>query len=263
MRIRTMTAYVGTTWRRLAPALAICIAAIACSAIVAAQVPDHTPRKDEPKGFGSPPDKGLPERKGPPEKKSPDGDAHPDDSAEADPAKKAFRRLLSRVPETQEEKDKLLQNLYALLATADDETAAKSIAQAIERVWTISGSDTVNLLLDRAIKAHSAKNDTLSYKLFEHLTALAPDHTEVWSRRAFVYYQNNDMERTVADLRRVIALDPNHFKALDALVTVWREVGYKRGALAVVRQLLVVYPFAPGAKQAADELEREVEGQSL
>jgi tetratricopeptide (TPR) repeat protein len=249
--MRSTIASLAAAWRNIARPVGIGVAVVACSVVVAAQTPGPSPDKSEPKRFEK-----APKKRPPADDKKAEGD-------EADPAKKAARPLLSRIPETQEEKDRLLQDLYALLATAEDENAAAPITQAIERVWNISGSDTVNLLLDRAVKAHATKNDALSYKLFEHLTALAPDHTEVWTRRAFVYYQNNDVDRAVADLRRVIALDPNHFKALDGLVTVWREIGFKRGALAVARQLLMVHPFASGAKQATDELEREVEGQGL
>jgi tetratricopeptide (TPR) repeat protein len=246
--------------RRLAQSFAILAAVGTCSLVVTAQVPDRS----EPKKFEKAPDKGVPERAPGGEKKSPPGDKRSDgDAAGADDAKKGSRPPLARVPETQEEKDRLLQDLYAHLAAAEDEAAATPIAQAIERIWGVSGSDTVNLLLERATKAHAGKNQQLAHKLFEHLIALAPDHTEVWSRRAFVYYQNNDMRRAVADLRRVLALDPNHFKALDGLVTVWREIGFKRGALAVVRRLLDVHPFSSGAKQAEDELEREVDGQGI
>lgn len=246
--------------RRLVQSLALLAAVGACSLAVTAQVPDRS----EPKRFEKAPEKGAPERPPGAEKKSPPADKRSDgDTAAADDAKKGSRPPLGRVPETQEEKDRLLQDLYAHLATAEDEAAATPIAQAIERVWGISGSDTVNLLLERATKAHAGKDDKLAHKLFEHLIALAPDHTEVWSRRAFVHYQNNDMRRAVADLRRVLALDPNHYKALDGLVTVWREIGFKRGAFAVVRRLLDVYPFSSGAKQAADELEREVDGQGI
>jgi len=246
--------------RRLSQSIAILAAVVACSLTVSAQLPE----RGDPKRLEKAPEKGPPEQPPSAEKKAPPGEKRTDgDAAAADDAKKGSRPPLGRVPETQEEKDRLLQDLYAHLATADDETAATPIANAIERVWGISGSDTVNLLLDRATKAHSGKNQQLAYKLFDHLIALAPDYTEVWSRRAFVHYQNNDMRRAVADLRRVLALDPNHYKALDGLVTIWREIGFKRGALAVVRRLLDVYPFSSGAKQAADELERDVEGQGI
>jgi cytochrome c-type biogenesis protein CcmH/NrfG len=61
----------------------------------------------------------------------------------------------------------------------------------------------------------------------------------------------------------VLALDPNHFNSLDVLARILREIGQKKAALQAYRQLLDVYPFWPGARQAIDELSRDVEGQGI
>lgn len=169
----------------------------------------------------------------------------------------------SALPKTPAEREKTLSDLYALLATAEDEEAAKAIADAIERVWMHSGSPTIDLLMERALKAMADKNTDLAMKLLDQIVALAPDFTEGWNRRAYVYFVRNDIERALGDLRRALALDPNHFKALDGLGQILREVGQKKGALKAFQQLLEVHPFWQGAKQAVEELEREVEGQGI
>jgi tetratricopeptide (TPR) repeat protein len=169
----------------------------------------------------------------------------------------------STLPKTPAEREKTLSDLYALLATADDEDTAKAISDAIERVWLHSGSATIDLLMERSIKAMSEKKAELALKLLDHVVALAPDYTEAWNRRAYVYFVNNDIERALGDLRRTLALDPHHFKALDGLGQILREIGHKKAALKVFKQLLEVHPYWSGAKQAADELEREVDGQGI
>jgi tetratricopeptide (TPR) repeat protein len=167
------------------------------------------------------------------------------------------------MPQTAEEKAKLLNDLYAHLATAEDEQAAKPIAETIERLWLYSGSDTINLLMERSAAALAAKNSELALKLLDNVVALAPDYAEGFNRRAYVMFSQNNLESAVGDLRRALALEPNHFKALDGLFQIWREHGNKRGALRVVKQLLEVNPNWPGAKQAVEELTREVEGQGI
>lgn len=167
------------------------------------------------------------------------------------------------LPKTPAEREKTLSDLYALLATADDEEAAKAITDAIERVWMHSGSATIDLLMQRAMKAMSDKNADLAMKLFDNVVELAPDFTEAWNRRAYVYFVQNNVERALGDLRRALALDPNHFKALDGLGQILREVGQKKGALKAFQQLLEVHPYWQGAKQAVEELEREVDGQGI
>lgn len=172
-------------------------------------------------------------------------------------------RGATALPKTPAEREKALSDLYALLATAEDEEAAKAIADAIERVWMHSGSATIDLLLDRAIKAMAEKKPELALKLLDHIVVLAPDFTEAWNRRAYVYFVQNDVERALGDLRRALALDPNHFKALDGLAQILREIGQKKAALEAFKQLLDVHPYWPGAKQAVEELEREVDGQGI
>jgi tetratricopeptide (TPR) repeat protein len=169
----------------------------------------------------------------------------------------------SALPRTPAEREKTLSDLYALLATADDEDAAKAIADAIERVWLHSGSATVDLLMERSMKAMSDKNNDLALKLLDAVVDLAPDFTEAWNRRAYVHFVRKDTERALGDLRRALALDPHHFKALDGLAQILREMGQKKPALKAFRQLLDIHPYWSGAQQAVDELEREVDGQGI
>ncbi len=172
-------------------------------------------------------------------------------------------RPLDKMPQTADEKAKVLNDLYAHLATANDEQSAKSIAETIERLWLQSGSETINLLMERSGAALAAKNTDLALRLLDYVVELAPDYAEGFNRRAYVYFSQNNLESAVGDLRRTLALEPNHFKALDGLGQIWREHGNKKGALRVIKQLLEIYPNWPGAKQAAEELTREVEGQGI
>jgi tetratricopeptide (TPR) repeat protein len=169
----------------------------------------------------------------------------------------------SALPKTPAEREKTLSDLYALLATAEDEDTAKAITDAIERVWLHSGSATIDLLMERSIKAMSEKKIDLALKLFNSVVDLAPDFTEAWNRRAYLHFLRKDTERALGDLRRALALDPNHFKALEGLAQILREIGQKKAALKAFRQLLDVHPYWSGAKEAVEELEREVDGQGI
>lgn len=179
------------------------------------------------------------------------------------PPKPSPARPGSALPKTPAEREKTLSDLYALLATAEDEESAKAIADAIERVWVHSGSATIDLLMERSIKAMNEKKVDLALKLLDNVVELAPDFTEGWNRRAYVYFVQNDIERALGDLRRTLALDPHHFKALDGLAQILREIGQKKAALKAFKELIDVHPYWSGAKQAIEELEREVEGQGI
>lgn len=169
----------------------------------------------------------------------------------------------SALPKSPAERDRTLSDLYALLATADSETAAKAFAEGIERVWYHSGSPTIDLLLGRATKAVSQKNYDSALRFLDNIVEQAPDFTEGWNRRAYVHFQRNELALALGDLRRTLALDPQHFKALDGLSQVLREIGQKKASLSVMERLYDVHPHWPGLTQAIEELSREVEGQGI
>lgn len=239
--------------------------AIALAAALIA--PSALAQSTQPPGQGSPPRKEQKEAK--PEGQKPNApkpDAgKPDTKADQEAAEAADPKKPQRsaLPQTAAEKAKLLGDLYAQLATADDEEAAKKFSGMIERLWAHSGSDTVNLLLERAGGAMREKRAGLAEKLFDFAVSLAPDYPEAFNQRAYFHYSQNNFDGAVGDLRRVIALDPNHYKALEGLAQIFRDTGNKKAAFGVMKQLIEVHPFASGAKNAFDELKREVEGQGI
>lgn len=172
-------------------------------------------------------------------------------------------RVLSDPPKSPRQTADVLANLYALLATAPDEKTGTEIAGVIERLWLFGHGDTVFVLMQRANKALAEKNDELALKFLDAVVSLAPDYTEGWHQRAVVHYTQNDFSRALGDLRRVLALDPNHYKALEGLSRMLEETNQKAGALAAHRQLMSVNPFWPDAEQRLRELERETEGQGI
>jgi len=187
----------------------------------------------------------------------------PSGEAEAAPDTSIENDENAGLPETPDDRAKVLESLYAHLATADSEESAQMIAQSIERIWLHSGSDTVALLMERAVKVAEEKRYDLAIELLDTVVVLAPDFAEGWNRRALVHYLRDELGLALGDLRRALALEPNHFKALDGLVQILREMGEKKAALKALQQLLEVHPFWPGGQQTLDELARDVEGQRI
>ena len=167
------------------------------------------------------------------------------------------------VPDTPAARAKILAELYGKLAAASDTDSAKPIADAIERVWLFSGSDTTDLLMQRATQAVNDKTLDLALVLLNAVVELQPDYAEGWNRRAYVYFLQNEMQRSLGDLRRALALEPMHFRALEGLANILRQEGSKKTSLEALKKLLEVNPNAPGVKQAIEELTREVEGQGI
>ena len=230
-------------------------------------------KKAEPKTLPTVPPKQAQPAPKPPAKPGDKPSDKPSDKSGAKPKSEADAKsptgktakpgLAVAQPRTAAERDKALSDLYALLATSEDAKQADTVAASIEQLWVTSGSDTINLLMQRALQAVDAKNPALALKLLDAVVALAPDYAEGWNRRAYVHYTQNEFDLALGDLRRTLALDQNHFKALDGLVHILQEIGRKKDALAAARKLLDINPYYEGAKQITDELAREIEDRGI
>jgi tetratricopeptide (TPR) repeat protein len=162
-----------------------------------------------------------------------------------------------------QDRESLLNELYTHLAKTHDATEAAPIAETIEGLWLQSGSDTIGVLMGRSAKAINEQKNDLALQLLDAVVALAPDYAEGWNRRAYVYFLQNNYEGAVGDLRRALALEPNHFKALEGLARILRDTGQKKSALEAYKQILKINPYQEGAQTAVDELSVEVEGQGI
>jgi tetratricopeptide (TPR) repeat protein len=103
----------------------------------------------------------------------------------------------------------------------------------------------------------------LAMQLLNAAVEQQPDYVEAWNRRAYLFYVEEDYKRALGDLRRVLALEPRHYKALEGLANILQHLGEKKAALVAYESLLKVHPHAPGAKKARDDLKIEVEGQGI
>jgi tetratricopeptide (TPR) repeat protein len=167
------------------------------------------------------------------------------------------------LPETVAERDRLIGELFMRLQDAKDAETGTRIATAIERLWVYSGSDTADLLLGRATTAIEGRQADVAREVLDALIGLEPRYAEAWNRRAYLNYSEQNYAGALSDLSHVLALEPRHFKALEGLGSILKEIGQKRLALKAYRKVLELYPMADEARAAAEALAREVEGQKI
>jgi tetratricopeptide (TPR) repeat protein len=157
----------------------------------------------------------------------------------------------------------MLADLYDALEKAKSPEAAEPIMDAIEDLWSLSGSDTVDLLMSRAAQFANAAEIELSLAILDAVVDIAPDEAEVWYMRAKVNVLNGKPERALADLRRALSLDAKHYRAIADLGLVLEQLGAKKEALEAYRRALAVNPFLEDAEMGVNALKREVEGQDI
>src|SRR3954470_16994654 len=156
-----------------------------------------------------------------------------------------------------------LDELFARLAAAKDETEANGVASLIERRWMRSGSDTADLLLARSGEAIKDKDYPLAIELLDRVIALQPGWAEAWNRRATAFYLLDDPVSAVADLRQALTREPRHFAALAGLGHVYMANGDKTRALDAYRRALAIHPYLDTVRTTVEHLAPEIDGRDL
>jgi len=156
-----------------------------------------------------------------------------------------------------------LDFLFGALKVAPDDVTAKAIEERIWAMWTLSRSDTANLLMTRVKTAIEAKDLDLAIKLLDGLVKVKPDYVEAWNRRATIYYMQKDYGRALADIRQVLKREPRHFGALAGLGLILQDIGDDKQALEVYRRALTLYPRMERIPDLVKTLTEKVEGRDI
>lgn len=172
----------------------------------------------------------------------------------------ARQTLAESAPKSRAEQ---LDELFATLAASENREAAKAAERGILRLWLESGSDTIDLLMNRALAATDEEEYPLALDFLDRIITLEPGYAEGWNRRATIHFLNDDYGKAIADLEQVLAIEPRHFGALAGLGTMLRELGHEQLALDAYRQALALDPVMSEVQKAIDELEAESGGRGI
>lgn len=137
------------------------------------------------------------------------------------------------------------------------------VQRQIWAVWSRSGSASANLLFARAQEAIDAEDYTKALDFLNDLTRLYPDFAEAWNKRATVYFLQGNYGASMADIQRVLTLEPRHFGALSGMGIILDRTGYEAQALATYRRVIELHPHMEAAQKAIERLSIEVEGREL
>jgi tetratricopeptide (TPR) repeat protein len=156
-----------------------------------------------------------------------------------------------------------LDQLFERLSASGNEAEATALADQINRVWSRSGSDTLDLLMARVQQAQQGGDGVMALDILDSVLALKPDFMEAYNRRAAIHYQRKDMDAAMRDLRQALAMEPRHFQALAGVGLVYQQGGEPRLALKAFREALKINPHLKGIKEAADKLALEHDGRDI
>ena len=139
---------------------------------------------------------------------------------------------------TEVSKAERIDTLLASLKSETDADAANEMENAVLALWLESGSDTVDLLMQWTLKAMEEKQYPRALDFLDRIILLDPGYVEGWNKRATVYFLMDDYGQSIADIGKVLEIEPRHFGALSGLGIMMRSIGDDKRAIAAFRAAL-------------------------
>ena len=165
----------------------------------------------------------------------------------------AFFLTMSPAVADEAELDALFERLQQDVLPEHEEIESK-----IWKIWSSSGSDSIDLLLSRGRKA---LDDEDLVAAIEHFTAVidhAPDFAEGYNMRATAYYLSGMIGPSLADVEITLALNPRHYGALSGLGTMLVEMGREKEALKAYQAAQALNPHRKDVIEAVATLQARV-----
>lgn len=207
--------------------------------------PDLAPEANREAPDSAAPDDAEP---GDTESRAPDADALSEPASTAEPTADALRR---------QRED--LDLLFAELAQPGGKTWERAETDIL-RIWSRSGSASMDLLMKRGEAALDADDAPTA---IGHLTALtdhAPEFAGGYYLRGVAYYLSGQFGPAIADMAQTLALEPRHFAALTQIGAMYEELGDNDRALIAYRASLKINPHQEDAADAVTRLEQLTKG---
>jgi tetratricopeptide (TPR) repeat protein len=151
-----------------------------------------------------------------------------------------------------EKLDQLFGTLHRTTSTAEAQMAENKI----RAIWSHDNSDEAVERLAKASFAMQVGEFEAAENLLNKLVQDHPEFMEAWNRRATLYYMEGKMKLSLADIDKVLTLEPRHFGALSGKGAVLRSMGKNADAMAAMKEAVAIDPFLPGLKDAIQEFEK-------
>lgn len=138
-----------------------------------------------------------------------------------------------------------LYDLFIGLQNAQDQAAAKEYENKIWQLWFRSGDADIDQLMQESMQRRRVYDFNGALELLNEVIGMAPQYPEGWNQRATVYFFQQEYEKSLEDVARVLELEPRHFGAMAGRAVI--RLYQLKPALARqnIIEALKIHPYLP------------------
>ena len=125
--------------------------------------------------------------------------------------------------------------------------------RALEHIWFNAAGDEAYHLIEAAYKASEKEDLPAALAILNRLVEKYPKFAEGWNRRAAVFWQMGEWEKSIHDSERTLALNPHHYGAWQGIGVCRLQLGDIAEACRCLRAALKILPYDDKTR---DSLER-------
>lgn len=159
--------------------------------------------------------------------------------------------------------ENLSQDLLDKLKTTETDEEAAAIEEEVWDAWLVSGSPTVDVLMQRGLEYQQMQNLEAARDAFDRAIALKPEYAEAWNRRAVLFFNDGKYDEAIADLESALTHESRHFGAWIGLAMIFESIERPEAALLAYEKALAIHPHAQAAVEGKKRLDRVINGRPL
>jgi tetratricopeptide (TPR) repeat protein len=136
-----------------------------------------------------------------------------------------------------------VDELFEELRLADNEMEADQISRQIWTYWFTPSDSKLATRMSVAGNFIGEGNLAGSLDELNGIVADYPDYAEGWNQRATVNYMLDNLDASLADIDKVLAIEPRHYGALSGRVLIYLKQGKHAQALRDMIAALAIHPY--------------------
>jgi tetratricopeptide (TPR) repeat protein len=147
-----------------------------------------------------------------------------------------------------DQKDTRLPGLFSSLKTASSSDQANAIEAQIWTIWLQANDPAIDKLMAQGSDAMNSQDYPAAMQSFNEIIEKKPDFAEGWNKRATLYYLMGDYQHSLADIDKVLELEPRHIGALSGLGLVNMQLDRDEAAADAFKRVLDIDPQSASAR---------------